>query len=430
MKILFVYASTGRKLYSLNIGKIIKRAPLTFAQLIALTPNYYEMKIVDERIGDNIDFNEKYDLVGISSLTYCANHAYEVADRFRSKGIPVVIGGYHASTLPEEAKEHADSVLVGEAELSWPQLLKDFENGKLKPFYKQDKPVDPRLISYSYRGSINDYYPCGDVQATRGCPYGCEFCSIQNVEGPYYRKRPIENVIEEIKSLKNTLFAFYDPSLTIDVEYTKLLFKEMIGLKKRFLCHGNVNVLNENEDLIELSKKAGCQAWFIGFESINQKNLDSVKKKNKVEYYEEAVKKIRKHGVAVKGLFMFGFDADTLDSFPTTLKFIKKLKLDVAYFSVLTPLPGTPVFKRYGEENRLLTKDWSEYDWNNVVFEPKNMTREALYNNTRAVVKNYYSYFNMLRRTIDNGNLDFARFKTKLGINLLDRLSIKNEFSF
>ena len=220
----------------------------------------------------------------------------------------MVLGGYHASALPDEAKKHADSVVTGEAELNWPKLLRDFENREIKPFYRQNKPVDPKLIPSPYRGSIDDYCPCIDVQATRGCPIGCEFCSIKNVEGKYYRKRPIETVIEEIKSLKNTSFSFSDPTLTIDVEYTKSLFKEMIGLKKRFVCHGNVNILNEDEELIKLSKKAGCQAWFIGFESINQESLNSVKKKNTVKIYEEAVKKIHKHNVAIKGLFIFGFD--------------------------------------------------------------------------------------------------------------------------
>lgn len=430
MKILFVFPSTGVNIYSLNIGKIIKRISFTFAQLIALTPESHEIKIVDERYGDKINFNEKYALVAITCLTIYANRAYEIADIFRKKGITVVIGGYHPSALPDEAKQHADSVIIGEAELTWPQMLKDLEDDKLKPFYKQEEPVDPRLIPPAYRGKVRGYHPALDVQATRGCPFKCEFCTIQNVEGSRYRKRPLENVIEEIKSLKNTLFSFSDPSLAIDVEYTKSLFEEMKGLGKYFLCHGNINVLNENEDLIKLSKEAGCQVWFIGFESINQDSLNSVKKKNIVKHYAEAVKKIRKHGVAVKGLFMFGFDADTLDSFPTTLKYIKQLKLDIAYFSVLTPFPDTPVFKRFCEEGRLLTKNWSKYTFNNVVFKPKNMTPEELYNNTKAVVNNYYSYFNMMGRTIDNGNLDFTRFKTKLGINLIDRLSIKNEFSY
>ena len=430
MKILFVFPSTGRNISSLNPWKLIKRVPFTFAQLIALTPKHHEIQVVDERYGDKVDFNKHYDLVAITCLTMYANRAYEIADAFRKKGVTVVIGGYHSSALPNEAKQHADSVVIGEAEETWPRLLKDLENNRLKPFYKQETPVDPWLIPPAYRGRIGKYYPVLDVQATRGCPFKCEFCAIQNVEGSRYRKRPINDVINEIKSLKNTFFSFSDPSLTIDVEYTKQLFHEMKTLGKRFICHGNVNVLNENEELIKLSKEAGCQAWFIGFESVNQESLNSVKKKNKVEYYEETVKKIRKYGVGVKGLFMFGFDADTISSFSTTLKFINKMRLDVSYFSVLTPFPGTPVFKRFDEEGRLLTKNWSEYSFNNVVFKPKNMTREELYNNTRAVAKEYYSYSNMLKRTIDNGNLDFTRFKTKLELNILDWLSIKNEFGF
>jgi radical SAM superfamily enzyme YgiQ (UPF0313 family) len=430
MKILFVFPSTGGNISSFNFNKIIRRIPFTFAQLIAITSTRHIIEVVDERYGDKIDFNKKYDLVAITCLTIYAMRAYEIADIFRQRGITVVIGGYHASALPNESKKHADSVVISEAELTWPKLLKDFENGNLNLFYKQEKPVDSSLIPSPFRGSLNDYNPCIDVQATRGCPFKCEFCAIQNVEGSYYRKRPIENVINEIKKLKNKSFSFSDPSLTIDVEYSKSLFKDIKGLGKRFLCHGNINVLNENEDLIKISKEAGCQAWFIGFESINQESLNSVKKKNTVKIYEEAVKKIRKYGVAVKGLFMFGFDGDTKDTFTSTLKFVKKIRLDVAYFSVLTPLPGTPIFERLEKEGRILTKDWSKYSFNKVVFQPKNMTSEELYNNTRSLVKNYYSYNNMFRRTLDNEKLDFTRFRTKLNLNLIDRISIKKEFDF
>jgi len=430
MKILFIFPSNSKKLYSLNLNKIKKRIPITFAQLIALTPKNHEIHLIDERLGNKVDFNQDYDLIGISTLTHSVYKAYEIADKFRSKGKTVVLGGYHVSTLPKEAKEHANSVVVGEAELNWPKLLKDFENGNLKSYYIQDTPVDPNFIPSPYRGSINDYFPCVDVQATRGCPIGCEFCSIKNIEGRIYRKRPISVVIKEIKSLKNSFFSFSDPTLTIDVEYTKSLFKEMIGLKKRFLCHGNMDILNQDEELIKLSKKAGCQTWFIGFESINQESLDSVKKKNTVKIYEEAVKKIHNHNIAIKGLFIFGFDADTLDSFSTTLKFIKKMRLDIAYFSILTPLPGTSVFNKFEKEERILTKDWSKYDWDNVVFEPKNMTPEELYNKTRDVAMNYYSYSNLLRRTFDNNKLNLSRFKTKLCLNWTDRNSIKKEFNF
>ncbi|MCD6237200.1 MAG: B12-binding domain-containing radical SAM protein [Thermoplasmata archaeon] len=431
MNILFVYPSSPQSRSTIfNFAKIMKKVPFTFAQLIALTPNHHQIHIVDERYGDKIDFTKKYDLVAITSLTMHAPRAYQVADVFRKLGSSTVLGGYHPSAMPEEAKQHADAVVIGEAELTWPQLLKDFENGKLKPFYRQNRPVDSKLIPAPYRGKVQDYLPIQDVQATRGCPYRCEFCAIQNVEGHYYRKRPIEYVIEEIKSLKSKFFAFCDPSLTIDVEYTKSLFRQMKGLGKRFGCHGNINILHENEELIKLSKEAGCHVWYIGFESISQKSLDSVKKANKVKNYAETIKKIRKHGIMVKGLFMFGFDYDTLDSFRETFKAIKQWKLDIAYFSVLTPFPGTPLFKRLDEEGRIITKDWSQYTFNNVVFQPKNMSREELFNKTCEVAKAYYSFFNISQRIVDNEKLDFSRFKTKLWLNLIDRISIKDEFRF
>jgi radical SAM superfamily enzyme YgiQ (UPF0313 family) len=358
-----------------------------------------------------------------------ALRAYKIADEFRKKGVTVILGGYHPSLMPDEAKKHADSVVIGEAEITWPQLLKDFEKGELKSFYRQQKPVDPKIIPVVNRDQGKRYLSGADIQATRGCPYRCDFCSIQYIEGHRFRKRPIENVIEEIKALKNPFFYFYDSSLTIDNEYTKSLFMEMKGLKKRFACYGNINTLNEDEELIRLSKEAGCYTWYIGFESISQESLDSVRKRNKVEKYSSGIKKIRKYGLQVAGLFMFGFDGDKPDIFNKTLKAIKGWKIDLADFNILTPFPGTLVFKNLDQEGRILTKDWSKYTSRNVVFKPKYMTPKELYEGTRTVAENFYSLNYTMKRIFHNGNLDFSRFLNKLRLNLFFYMNNKYNFT-
>jgi len=434
MKILIAAAYQRRKrdVAVLKIQEILKRRrSLALGILAALTPTEYEVEIIDENNYSIINTQKNYDLVGISSITPHALRAYQVADEFRKRGITVVLGGYHPSSLPNEAKQHADSIVIGEAEETWPQLLKDFENNRLKPVYKPERLVDPRIIPYAKREEKRGISRVEEIQATRGCPYRCAFCSIQNTEGHNFRKRPIENVIEEIKKLNSDHIFFNDNSLTIDPEYTKSLFRELKGLHKHFECHGNINGLNDDE-LLKLSREAGCHTWWIGFESISQESIDSIDKKtNIVDNYLRTIKKIREHGIAVRGMFVFGFDGDKRDVFHNTLKAIQKWKLDVAYFFILTPFPSTPIFDRLKEEGRILTEDWSKYNYGSVVFEPKNMSKEELFNKTREVAKIHYSFTNVMRRTFDNENLDFSRFASKLGHNLVyDRNFIKREYRF
>lgn len=430
MKILLVSPSPLKHRLFLNLNKFSPFISFTLKQLAAITPAEHEVEVFDGNTYEIMDVNKKFDLVGLSCLTPHAPRAYEIADFFRSKGVTVVLGGYHPSALPEEAKQHADSVVIGEAEINWPKLLKDFENGKMKSFYKQEKPVNPCLIPPARRFPLKGFYPVFEMQITRGCPYRCEFCSIQNVEGHKFRKRPIENVIEEIKNTKAINLFFNDASVTTDPEYIKTIFREMKGLGKRFGCNGNISALNDDEEMIKLSKEAGCLMWYIGLESVSQDSLDSIKKANKVKNYAQAIKKIRKHGVAIQGMFVFGFDTDKLTIFSKTLKAIKNWKIDVAHFSILTPFPGTPVYERLEQDGRILTKDWAKYTFGNVVFEPKNMTKKELFSNTRKVAKSFYSLSNIMRRNLDVHHLDLVQLKYKVQHNLEVRNFLKKEFSF
>ena len=393
---------------------------ITLEQLISITPDQYVVEYVDERY-ERVDLSWKGDLVGISSLTPNAPHAYFIADAFRQRGKTVVLGGYHPSGLPEEAKLHADAVVIGEAEISWPQLLRDFENGELKSFYRAPL-VDPGKIP-SPRRLPGRYPSIGVVQASRGCPYGCRFCAIQNVKGFCFRPRPVDQVIEEIKSIESERFMFADSSLTINNDFTKALFQEIIGLKKKFSCYGNINMLQNDDELLDLARRAGCETWLIGFESINQRAIRHAgKSTNKVQEYASGIKKIRDQRMGIIGLFIFGFDTDEPDIFHATLNAVNKWKLDRAGFAILTPFPGTAVFNDLDIKKRIFTKNWAKYDLKNVVFQPMNLSIKQLFTGRNFIAKKFYSLPNCLRRSVQEKNLTFNRFiRRTVGDFLLNR---------
>lgn len=397
---------------------------LTLQQIAGITPRHHSVTIVDERYED-INFNAHYDLVGITSLTYNALRAYQVADVFRRRGIPVVMGGYHASTVPYEAKQHVDSVVIGEAELTWPKVLEDAERGELQPFYIAERLVEPEEIPPA-RHDIGVYTVMEPIQASRGCPVGCEFCAMQKVEGRRFRGRPVDNVIEEMKTIKSKTIFFVDASLTISPPYTKSLFRRMKELNKKFHCFGNINVLADDDEFLKLASEAGVDRWYVGIESIVQENIELAgKRTNKVEIYHEAIEKIKDHGMSVTGFFMFGFDNDTPEVFEETLRFMLELDLDGISFSVVTPYPGTRLAERLEKEGRIISKDWSRYDEGNVNFVPKKMTPQELHDGIRRVAREYHSYKNIIRRCLrsfrGDGLKDLQRFFMRLGENLASR---------
>ncbi len=393
---------------------------LTLQQIAAITPREHMVEIVDERY-DTIDFNKNYDLIGISCLTYNSLRGYEIADEFRKRRIPVVFGGYHASLLPEETKKHADSVVIGEAELTWPQLLKDLENGKLKPFYKADKLVEPELIPPA-RHDIGSYTYMEAIQASRGCPTGCEFCAMQSVEGPRFRGRPIKNIIDEMKTIKTKTLFFADASLTINPKYTKSLLKEMAFLNKKFHCFGNINVLSRDDEFLKLSYEAGIEKWYVGIESVSQENINAAgKRTNKVEEYEKAIRKIKEHGMKVTGFFMFGFDNDTPDIFDKTLQAMYEWGLDEASFSIVTPYPGTRLFERLEKEGRITSYDWSQYEEGNINFKPMKMTEEELIQGIRKIAGDFYSIKNSFIRCFHEHYLNPVKLFLTFGGNIVIR---------
>jgi radical SAM superfamily enzyme YgiQ (UPF0313 family) len=369
-------------------------------QIAAQTPKKHTVVVLENN--EDIDYNEKCDCVHINFKTGLAKEAYEVADNYRKTRKKVILSGTHATAMYEEAKTHADSVLIGSAEHLWPIALEDLEKGKLKPAYDSKNYKKPdTIITKNFEIPINQTL-IGIIEATRGCPYKCDFCQESNVQsGSIFQVRPIEEIIKEIKNIPQKFLFFCDASLTIDTDYTKNLFRNMKSLNKKFICEGNADVLSTDEELLKLASEAGCIEWTVGFESFAQQTLDDINKKtNTIEEFETVVKNIHKYKMAVLGNFIFGFDQDTPNIFQLTRENIKKLGLDSARFAILTPYPGTPLFKKMEKESRIITYDWSIYNRKNVVFKPKNMTIEELKDGFKKVSEEFNSFSNIIYRDI------------------------------
>jgi len=391
---------------------------ITARQLAAVTPSQHILTI---REGNRtIDFGINYDVIHINFKTALAPQAYEIADVFRKKGKHVVLSGYHPSALPDEAKQHADSVIVGDAVTLWPTVINDLEAGNLQSFYSSKDTRNSLVLPSTHAIKLNSVQLTNSIEATRGCPYKCDFCQDANIrDGSVFRARPIEDVIEEIKSLRQKIFFFTDFSLTIDIAYTKELFRRMRGLKKKFISGGNVDVLAEDEDLLRVSHEAGCIEWISGFETFSQESLNGAHKKtNIVEDYARAVKKIHKFKMSVFGTFVLGFDEDTPDIFNVMKTHIGELGIDAVNFAILTPYPGTPLFNRLEKEGRILTKDWSKYNRKNIVFEPKNMTKKELEEGFHNITRDFSSIPYMSYRTLRSLSLGIYPFIATFAGNL------------
>jgi radical SAM superfamily enzyme YgiQ (UPF0313 family) len=397
---------------------------LSLEQIAALTPPEHDVTIINEKI-QTIDYTHPYDLVGISLLTCTANRGYTIADTFRARGVPVVLGGWHPSALPEEAKTHADAVVIGEAELVWGLLLKDLQEGTLKPYYKADRLATGEEIPAPRRIGMRSYGPAS-IQATRGCPTHCWFCCQCVIEGTRFRPRKINAVTDEITTIPNKLLHFIDSSLTINPTYSKNLFKAIKPLGKQFQCYANINMLAKDDEFLRLAAEAGCIRWFVGIESIKQETIDSMNKgTNKVNQYETAIKKVKEHGMLITGLFMFGFDTETLDVFDKTYETIRQWGLDSAHFNLLTPHPGTNIYKQFEQQGRILTKNWVKYDVGHVVFQPKHMSQTDLLHGIKRATSQYLSIPNALHRCINTHHLPVNVWYKKARGNLRARNNIK-----
>jgi len=350
--------------------------------LASLFPEHYEVKIINEAI-EEVDFGVDVDLVGITGLTCVIKRAYTIADRFRERGVKVILGGVHPSLLPDEAKEHADSVFIGEAEGMLGKVVEDFEAGELKPFYKNEDRSDLKGIPLPRRDLLGKHYSpfFKAVETTRGCPNRCEFCSVPTINGKRYRIRPLEEVDRELSAIikKRGEYLFLaDDNVTAKEDYALGLFEVFKRHEVKWMGFTTIKIAM-NEGLLRKARESGCISLFIGFESLLQENLDHVSKRFvNAKELSSLVKIIQGHHIGIHGSFIFGFDGDDPAIFKKTVEFVQKNNIELPSFSILTPFPGTPLQKRLEEEGRIFDRDWSHYDMSHVVYKPEKMTVQEL----------------------------------------------------
>lgn len=381
--------------------KTLRYAPLTLTTLASLVPPEIPsaVRIVDEGI-DEIDPERiDADLVGISAITGTAPRAYAIAERLRQRRIPVVIGGVHATLMPEEVMRHADSTVVGYAEESWPRLVRDFVAGRLSRRYDQQPGLSLANLPFPKReladsGLVNVAHT---LEATRGCVYQCEFCVVPSAWGRPLQK-PVGDVVADIRQMRAKRVIFLDLNLIADVAYAKALFAALIPLRIEWGGLVTTTIACDDE-LLDLAARSGCRGLLIGFESLNAASLAEAKKSfNMRREYAAVVREIRARGIALMGCFVFGFDHDTLDTFDETLEFAIDARIDLPRYAIAVPFPGTPFYQRLKAAGRITTEDWSVYDGQHVVFEPRNMTAVELREHTRRVWKKTYSYRSIWKR--------------------------------
>lgn len=356
--------------------------PLCFAILKSLTPDTVETVLFDERL-EEIPFDDPTELVALTVETYTARRAYQIADSFRRRGVPVVMGGYHPTFLPDEALEHADSVVSGDAELVWRQIIEDTRNGSLQRFYQS--PAFPDLDTMMPDRSIFEgkkYAPIGLVQYSRGCKFNCSFCSIRAFYGTNLRQRPVANVAEDIRRSGRRHVAIVDDNLFVDTDKAKELFEALIPLNVSWSCQVSIDIARDPE-LIRLMARSGCVSALLGFESLDPQSLREIRKGWNVKWqsYDEAIAIFRRFGIMIYGTFVFGCDNDTLASCSASVDFAIQRKFVLANFNPLTPMPGAPLFDRMQKEGRLIHERWwldPNFRYGDATLLPKNMTAEQL----------------------------------------------------
>ncbi len=408
----------GRKSGYLMSG-ISRFAPLGLGYVAAATPPHWEVKIIDENYAP---FRvEAADLVGITGFTSSINRAYAIADQCRQQSIPVVLGGIHASMLPEEAAQYADSVVVGEAEGIWPQVIRDFENRRMEKVYHGPR-VDYRAATFEPRRDLfHAGYFWQSVQTSRGCPFDCHFCSVTRYLGRRFRQRPVEDVLTELESIPSRNIAFVDDNL---IGYgpeakarARMLFQGMIDrkLNKRWWMQTSMNAADD-DGLLHLAAQAGCMFAFIGFEAIDQPVLKKMHKsiniKRGVENYARVVRAFHRRGIGVLGAFILGNNHESPGYYRRLARFMLGSGIDVFQISILTPLPGTRLMDEQLRQDNLIhgdfPADWEKYRFSYLVHNPQGVDIETVYRGDNYIKKKLYSFpfyhFRLLRSALTMRN--------------------------
>lgn len=424
-KILLINPAFKGSLHS-NI-KVLAIPPLNLAMIARYTPEQYDVEIVDEAVED-LDFDTPADLVGITCMTPLAPRAYEIAEQFRKRGVPVVMGGIHASYMPEEALRYVDTVVVGEAENTWPQVLEDFENGRMQKIYKTCDQPDIENLKAPRRDLLRGKYFVETVQTGRGCPIGCHFCSVTAFNGPRYRLRSINSVIEEIKTIKSKRIFIVDDNIVGSgnkyIRRARELFTRLKECNKEWGAQTCLNIV-EHEDVLALARESGCRALLIGFESIDADALNLMHKpvnlRPNTKNFSDAIKKIHDHGIAIVGCFIFGADTQDKDVFRRTVDFALANDIDAIQMTLETPLPGTTFYRQMLEENRLLLtdypNDWRHYNIVEPVFQMKSFTAREAYEGLLNAYSEMSSFGTSFKRAVKTFKNTRSLFSTGLAFS-------------
>jgi radical SAM superfamily enzyme YgiQ (UPF0313 family) len=367
--------------------------PLHLGILAALSPGH-DVTVVDHD-WDEVPFDRPYDLVGITATSYSSQRAFDIAGAFRRRGVPVVIGGVHACLMPDECRQHADAVVIGEAEYVWPRLLEDVGAGRLQRTYRQDRPTEMDDVPIPRRDLLRQDPLIGMIQATRGCNHACRFCYLPSVPWHRHRRRDPGRVHEELAGMRQEVVFFVDDNLFADEEYAIRLCDTIAPLRKAWSVQAPTNIAR-NPRLLEAMQRSGCFFVQVGFQTVHPDSLQRAGvAQNRIESYREVVRAFHRHGMLVQGFFIFGFDDEDTRIFATAERHIRQMGLEDALLYILTPYPGTPIYDQLRREGRLLVDEREKYGWANAVFEPARMSAEDL---ERGVQETYERLFRFFRR--------------------------------
>jgi radical SAM superfamily enzyme YgiQ (UPF0313 family) len=383
-------------------NKGLRMPQLALYIIEGLTPSEHQVKVIEEE-AETLNFDEECDLVGISCMTSNAPRSYEIAHQFKKRGKTVILGGVHPTILPDEALQHADSVVIGEAEGVWETVIQDFQQGRLQRKYHNPAPDLEKYVPKNFNRLVQKrLFNIIPIMTTRGCPYDCDFCCVTDLFGKKIRHIPVKNVVRDIVDSRAKNFMFLDDNIIGHPNYAKELFKAIRPLKIKWVGQASISLVKDME-LMRLASASGCKALFIGLESVSEDQLKTMHKSIKeIKHLESALKKIKKMGILIHASMIFGFDNDTVSTFDETLRFLVKNKIGTVSFNILTPYPGTRTFSKLTSEGRILTTDWQYYDHNTVVFKPKKMTPIELQVGKTQTRKKFYRISCVLRRLMGN----------------------------
>jgi len=400
--------------------KSLRYAPLTLTTLASLTPDdvAVEYQLIDEGI-EEVPLNINADLIGMTVITGTSLRAYELSSHYRKQGIPVVLGGPHVTLLPDEARQHASSIVTGYAEQTWPQLIRDFARGSLQPRYDQGDNLSLENLPFPKRELLDarKFLTMDVFEATRSCAHACDFCVAPSAWGRKPYQKPIDYVIEDIKRQRAKKIIFVDLNLISDKKYAAKLFEAIIALGINWFGLSTSLIMHEPE-LLTLMARSGCTGLLIGFESISKDNLFSSKKGfNSPENYANLVSTLHRHRISVMGCFVFGMDHDDEAVFDETARFVVDTCIDLPRFAIVTPFPGTPLFDRLNKERRIISRNWELYDGQHVVFQPKLMSVDSLIAGHQRAWKAVYSWRSIVQR--------IAGSRTQVPISILANLGYR-----